>query len=183
MLWLIGYLTLIFSLLAFLIGITIYTLFLIYSSIMGSPYVPSKQKEVDFILSQIPFKKNTHFIDLGCGDGRVVRVAVKKYQLIGLGIDINPILIFIARIYANLSKIKNNLEFRTGNIFKVSLNQAQYIYLFLMPELIVKLKVKFEKELKKGTIVISHGFPIIGWEKKLTKKIPHTPFPTYYYRF
>lgn len=183
MFWLIGYLTLIFLLLAFLISITVYTIFLIYSSLMGSPYVPSKQKEVEFILGQIHFIKNSYFIDLGCGDGRVVRTAVKKYHLVGLGIDINPILIFWARVNSFFLKTQINLKFKTENVFKTPLKKAKYVYIFLMPDLIAKLKVKFEKELKKNTIIISHGFPVVGWEKKLTKKIPHTPFPTYYYRF
>ncbi|MEM4260650.1 MAG: class I SAM-dependent methyltransferase [Candidatus Woesearchaeota archaeon] len=149
---------------------------------MGSPYVPSKQKEIEFILKQIKFKKNNRFVDLGCGDGRVVRTAVKKYQLIGLGVDINPILIFIARVYAYFSMITSNISFIRGNFFNISLKNTDYVYIFLMPDLIKKLKYKLKKELKKQTIVISHGFPIIGWEKKLIKKVSHIPFPTYFYK-
>jgi SAM-dependent methyltransferase len=168
---------------AFLIGISVYTLFLIYSSLMGSPYVPSKQKEIEYILSQIKFKKNANFVDIGCGDGRIIRTAVKKYQVNGVGYDINPILINWAKVLTKISKLKNNIEFKITNILKESYKDAQYIYIFLMPELIVKLKKVFEHDLKKNTIIISHGFPVIGWEKKLFKKIDHSPFPTYYYKY
>lgn len=182
MLWYIAYLLLVLLLLAFLIGITVYTLFLIYSSLMGSPYVPSKQKEVEFILSQIKFKNNATFFDLGCGDGRIIRTAVKKYQVIGIGYDINPILIFWAKFLANINGLKRNINFKTENILKISYKHAQYVYIFLMPDLIIKLKKILEHDLKKGAVVISHGFPVVGWEKKLFKKISHIPFPTYYYK-
>lgn len=183
MFWLIAYLFLIFFLLCFLIGITVYTLFLIYSSAKGSPYVPSKQKEIDYILAQIKITKGKRFIDVGCGDGRVVRAAVKNYNVKGVGVDINPILIYIARLYSLIFNVRSNINFVRADILKISYKSYSYIYIFLMPSLITKLKSIFEKELKKGTIVISHGFPVIGWENKLTKKISHVPFPTYYYRF
>ena len=40
----------------------------------------------------------------------------------------------------------------------------------------------FNKELKKGTIIISHGFPVKEYEKKLIKQVDRIPFPTYYYK-
>jgi len=51
-----------------------------------------------------------------------------------------------------------------------------------MPKLIEKLALKMNKELKKRTVVISHGFPVKGWEKRLFKKLEKLPFSTYYYR-
>ncbi len=62
------------------------------------------------------------------------------------------------------------------------MKSADIIYLFLMPEMLIKLREKFEKESKKGAVFISHGFKIEGWEKYCFKTIPNTPFPTYYYK-
>lgn len=181
MLGFIIYLTVLILLLFFLISITIYTISLIYSSLMGSPYVATKNQRIDQILENANLKKNKIFIELGSGDGRVVRRAVEKYGVVGIGIDINPLLIFWAKLLS--LKYKNKLNFITQNIFKTDLKKADYLYLFLMPKLIEKLKIKMEKELKKGTLVISHGFKIIGWEKRLIKTIKVNPFWTYYYRF
>lgn len=183
MLSLILYLVLVFLLMQFLLGIIIYISFLIYSSLMGSPYVPSKQKEIDYIFNQISIKKGSVFYDLGCGDGRVVRTVANKFHVNGIGYDINPVLILCARIYAKLSNIQSQISFKVANIMSITYKDADYIYMFLMPELILKIKTKFMKELKKNTIIISHGFPVIGWEKKLYKKISHIPFPTYFYKF
>lgn len=174
------YLLVIFLLLFFLIGVTIYTLSLIGSSFAGSPYVPTRKKEIENILKEADLKKDKLFIELGCGDGRVLREAIKKYQVKGVGVDINPLLIFWARFLS--SKIKDKAVFKVENIFDTSLKKADYLYLFLMPKLIEKLTPKMEKELKKGAIIISHGFAVKAWSKKLYKKLDSNPFPTYYYR-
>ncbi len=181
MIALIAYLALVLVLLLFLVGISIYTLFLIYSSLMGSPYVPTKQKEAEIILAEACLKKGKYLVELGCGDGRILRTAAKKYRLRGTGIDVNPILILIARIKAHWQKLKA-IKFQTKNIFNTDIRQADYVYLFLMPNLIAKLKPKLEEELKPKSVVISHGFPIEGWKKVQFKKLDRRPFSTYYYR-
>jgi len=172
MLYLILYLILILSLLLFLMLMSIYTLSLIYSSIMGSPYVATRKKRIEEILKEVELKKGKLFIELGSGDGRIVRTAVRKYGVKGVGVDINPLLIFWAKILG-----ANNIKFKTENIFDSDLKQADYVYLFLMPKLIEKLALKMNKELKKRTVVISQG-----WEKRLFKKLEKLPFSTYYYR-
>jgi len=175
------YLLVIMVELFFLAGFSIFTIFLLYSSVMGSPYVPTKKKEIEYILSQLHLKKNDTFVDLGCGDGRVVRLACKKYKVNGMGIDINPILIGYARLKAKLGRV-SNIQFTTKNILNVDLGSADFIYIFLMPALIKKLTPKLTNGLKSGTVIISHGFKILDLEKNLFKKIDHKPFPTYFYK-
>lgn len=175
------YLVFLFFELIFTFSIAAYLAFLVYSSIMGSPYVVTKQKEVDLILREAHLKKDQFFLELGSGDSRVVRTAVNKYQVRGLGIDINPILTFIAKIKSKIQKLKN-IEFQTQNIFKVNFKEADVIYIFLMPGLIRKLESKLAAECKKNTLIISHGFKILGLEGKQIKTIKNKPFPTYFYR-
>lgn len=148
---------------------------------MGSPYVPTKNKEIELFLKEANLKKGQIFYDLGCGDGRIVRMAVKRYRVKGTGFDINPLLIFWARFLARIKKIKE-AKFVTKNIFSVDLRQVDVLYLFLMPKLIEKLFPKLKNELRKNTLIVSHGFVIEGFKKKLIKKIDHRPFPTYFYK-
>ncbi len=182
MLALIGYLALIFGLLFFLIGTSVYIFSLIYSSLMGAPYVPTKQNEVNAILDEINLTKNSYFIELGCGDGRMIRTAALKFQLKGMGIDINPLLLYIARLKARWQGLNHAIFFHQKNIFNVDLRQGDCIYLFLMPKMIEKLKSEFDKQLKPNTLIISHGFKINKFNATLIKKLNHHPFPTYFYR-
>ena len=183
MLNLIIYLIALFLLLIFLIFMSIYGLSLIFSSLMGAPYVPTKNKLALEILKELKYKKNGLFVELGSGDGRIVRTAVKNYHVRGLAVDINGLLVIWSKILAKLDGTYPRIDFVAKNISAVDLTKADYIYLFLFPALIKKILMKFDQELKRGTIIISHGFPIHEYDKKLIKKVDRKTFPTYYYRF
>jgi len=45
---------------------------------MGSPYVATRKKRIEEILKEVELKKGKLFIELGSGDGRIVRTAVSK---------------------------------------------------------------------------------------------------------
>ncbi len=164
---------------------SIYGISLIFSSLMGAPYVPTKNKLAIEILKEVKFKKNGLFVELGSGDARIVRSAVKNYGVRGLAIDVNGLLIIWSKILKFLDpRLRGNdkLVFLKANILNVDLTKADYIYLFLFPELIKKLIPNFNRDLKKGTIIISHGFPVEEYKNKLFKKVERSTFPTYYYK-
>lgn len=167
--------------LIFSASIAIYAVSMLYSQLKGAPYVPSNQKETEELLKLAGLKPKQLMIELGSGDGRVLRTAVKHYQVYGVGIDVNPVLNWWASFLAKRQNL-SNITFISKNIFDYDLSKANVIYLFLMPELIDKLETKFNREIKPKTIVISHGFEVKFWKKYLTKKRDHKPFPTYYYQ-
>ncbi len=168
--------------LIFLISVTIYLVFLIYSSIMGAPYVPSRTKLVRDLLSHIKPNNKTNILELGCGDGSFNRIAAQKYKARGLGVDINSIVLLKARLLAHIQKLPH-VSFERRNIFKQSLEGYNLIYLFLMPKLLAKLAPQFKKELKPSTLVVSHGFKIPTCDKYITQVIQGKPFDSYFYRF
>lgn len=174
-------LVILFGLFIFFLFLDFYLISLLISSFFGAPYVPTEKKILNKILSKVPLKKNKVFIELGCGDGRVVKYAVEKYQVKGIGVDINPYLILTLKIINKLKGI-NNPQFIYQDIFKTKINKASYIYLFLMPKMLAKLKKKLQEESNKGTLIISHGFKIPHWEDKLIDRLKGDKFNTYYYR-
>lgn len=147
----------------------------------GAPFVPTSGKIVDDILKEAKLKRGQVFLELGSGDGRVVRSAVKNYGVHGVGVEMNIFLVYFSKILAKLAGL-TNIEFRTGNFFKKNLSCADVVFMFLMPRTLEQLKQKFLKECKKGVLLISHGFAIPSFEKFLLKKVNRKPFPTYYYR-
>lgn len=165
----------------FLAFVILYIGSLVYSSLKGSPYVPTKNKEVSQILDAAKLKKNSWFLDLGCGDGRVVQEAVKNYRVKGVGVDINPIVLFFAKIKSTIKKL-DKIEYIKKDVFETDLAKYDVIYVFLMPDLFSKLSAKIKKEAKKGALIISHGFKIDELKKNLFFTLKHTPFPTYYYQ-
>ena len=170
-------LVLLVELLLLIISVS-YLLFLFW----GAPYVPSRPKHASLILRELNLKQNKTFLDLGCGDGYIVRQAVKKYKVKGVGVDINPVLIFYAKLAARLAGMRAWANFKNQNVFRAEIGSADYIYLYLLPTLLKKLTAKLERETKPGAIIISNSFQIKGWEKRLYKTIPLGKNSAYFYK-
>jgi len=165
-----------------LIGVSIYGIGLLYSAFKGAPYVPTSKKQLTNIFKNIQFKEGAQFVELGSGDGRLVRYAAKEFGVKGIGVEINPVLVWWSRFLAKREHISETVSFIKKHALDYSLVDANYLYVFLMPEILEKLLPKFKRELRKGTIIISHGFKIIGFEKQLIHTEPDKSFSTYYYK-
>ena len=161
--------------------VMIYMISLVYSLLMGSPFVKTKSRTLDRVFKEANLKPNQLIIDLGCGDGKIVRTAAKHYKLRGIGVDINPLLIYRAKIMAKLEHL-SSVTFYRQNIFDADISEADVVYLFLLPRFLVKLRAKLKNETKKDVLIISHGFQIEDWSKYMIKKIEGKPFSTFYYR-
>lgn len=160
-------------------------IFYVFSSmiaeILGAPFVPTSFKHAKEALVRAKLQKGQYLIELGSGDGRVVRYAVKHYQLKGLGVEFQPLLILYSRLIAWLQKL-SDVDFKQQNFYNTDLTKADILFLFLLPHTLKKLRPKILKECKKGVLIISHGFRIEEMEKKLVDKIDRDIFPTYFYK-
>ena len=117
-------------------------------------------------------KEGDVFYDIGCGNGRMVIAAQKKgAKAIGLEVSLFPYL--LAKINKIIKRSKAKIKYR--DLWNVNLSDANIIYFFLMPERIAKLKTKFEKELNKGTKIISYVWPIKGWEAETINECDNYP--------
>lgn len=131
-----------------------------------APWVPTKRKDLQRILRLSNVKKGDVFFELGSGDGRVSSFIAKHSQATIIGIERAFPLFLVSRFRAMfLGETQKRLHFRWNDFFKVDLSDADVIFTFGMPQhLAGKLKRKLEKELKKGTRVLSYVFHIDGWE-------------------
>lgn len=161
-----------------LIATTIYIIYLIISWFYGAPYVPTATSEVKTFVQKIKVPKNAHMIELGCGDGRVLRIFAKEHGVKGRGYDINPIVLTIARISTYFQKL--DLSFHNKDIRTLDLSKYDIIYIFLFPKLIHELKDQI-MNVKPGAIIISHGFKIPFLEKERTHTYQGKKFKTFVY--
>lgn len=165
-----------------LFGVCVYLITMIYSWLRGAPYVSTDTKELSGILAEVKPHKNALFIELGCGDGRMLRRAVKEYGVKGLGIEINPVLVWLARLRAKLDGTSEQVSFQVRNIFDIDLSTVNYVYLYLFPALLRKLQPQLEIAMQNKATVISRGFQIKYFDKYLFRKYKGKRFTTYYYR-
>lgn len=157
------------------------TIFLGYSLFSGAPFVKTRRKVVEQILEKAQITENTYLIDLGCGDGGVLRMAATKYNCAGLGVDINSILIARAKIASRLSNI-TKLQFKKQSVLETDLHGANVVYMFLLPKLLEKMKPKLLQETAQNTLIISHAFTIPGWDEYIIDTLHNKPYNTYFYR-
>jgi len=131
-----------------------------------APFVASPIPVVEKMLEMAGVTKDDVVYDLGCGDGRMLIVAAEKYGARGVGIDIDPKRIEESRVNAKLAGIGKRAKFVEGDAAKVDISRATVVTLYLLPESNELLRPKLEKELKKGTRVVSHNYRIPGWQDK-----------------
>jgi SAM-dependent methyltransferase len=131
-----------------------------------APFVPTPMVVVDRMLQMANIDKNDILYDLGCGDGRIVITAVERYGIRGVGVDIDPLRIKEANAAAKKAGVEDLVEFRLQDVMKVDFSEATVLALYLLEESNELLRPLFEKYLKPGTYVVSHNYPIPGWEKK-----------------
>lgn len=133
-------------------------------------YVPTPQAVVDKMLEMAEVKKGDVVYDLGCGDGRIVVTAAKKYGVKAVGFDINP-----ERVKESLANVKSNkvehlVTIKEADIFTLDLSEASVVTLYLLPDLNVKLMPQLRK-LKPGSRIVSHDFDMRGAKPVQVHKI------------
>lgn len=122
------------------------------------PFVPTPQEVVERMLQIASVGKNDLVYDLGCGDGRMVVTAARKYGARGVGIDIDPQRISEARANATRAKVSDRVRFDTGDLFKTDLSDATVVTLYLLNSINRELRPQLWRQLKVGTRVVSHAF-------------------------
>lgn len=124
-------------------------------------YVPTPPEVVEKMLELAEVKKDDLVYDLGCGDGRIVVTAARKYGCQAVGYDINPRRVKEARANVRDSGVEKLVKIEEADIFTLDLGQADVITLYLLPRLNVRLIPQLEK-LKSGARIVSHDFDMKG---------------------
>jgi precorrin-6B methylase 2 len=124
-------------------------------------FVPTPQEVVEKMLELAKVTKKDLVYDLGCGDGRIVVTAAKKYGCKAVGFDVDPQRIKESQENVTKNKMEKLVTIQEKDIFKLDLSKANVITLYLLPSLNVKLIPQLEK-LKPGSRIVSHDFNMRG---------------------
>src|SRR3989442_3653269 len=129
----------------------------------AGPYVPSPQSVVSDMLRYADVGASDFLIDLGSGDGRIVLTAAKVFGARGFGVEIKEDLVRKANGAAQKEGLDDRVKFMKADLFKTDISQATVITMYLLPDTVNLLKEKFLTELKPGTRIVSHDYPLTGW--------------------
>ena len=129
-----------------------------------APYVASPMPVVRQMLILAELKPGETFYDLGSGDGRAVIMAAKDFGAKAVGIELREDLAKRALNSIYELGLDRRVQILQNDIFKVDLNPADVVFLYLTTSANEKIKPKLESELKLGTRVVSHDYEILGWK-------------------
>jgi hypothetical protein len=146
-------------------------------------YLPTPQRLVDVMLLMAEVKKDDMLYDLGSGDGRLVITAAKRYGARGIGIEIDPKLLELAKRNAARANVQDKVEFRQADLFQSNFQDATVITLYLLDTLNERLRPQIFAQVKPGTRIVSHAFHMGEWlpdaERKLT--IQGKPYEAFFW--
>ena len=130
---------------------------------LDAPYVPTADEVVTEMLRGAKVGPNDVVYDLGSGDGRIVIAAARDFGARAVGIELDPALVQQSRERALAAGVADRVTFVWKDIFEADLSPATVVTVYLFPEVNARLLPKFRRELRPGTRVVSHQYPIGDW--------------------
>lgn len=130
---------------------------------VAGPYVPTPWIIVDELLKLAEITAQDTVYDLGSGDGRLVIASSKRYGARGVGFELQEKLVALARENARAEGVEAKVRFAQGDLFEQSYRDASVVTLYLLPRFVTRLVPKLRDELKPGSRVVSHDYPLSPW--------------------
>jgi len=131
-----------------------------------APYVATPLGVAETMLQRAEVKSDDVVYDIGCGDGRIVIMAAKRYGARGVGIELDPERLKEARHNAREAGVEDLVEFRQEDATKSDYSEATVVTMYLLPESNELLRPILEAQLRDGARVVSHNYDIAGWEDR-----------------
>ena len=125
----------------------------------GALFVSTSRTRVAAFMDAVPMRKGQLLVDIGCGDGRVLRMARQRYGVKTIGYEVNLMAYIKARLLCLGDK---GIKIRWKNFWNENLSRADIVFCYLYPDVMQRLSAKLRSDLKPGTIVASCNFSLPG---------------------
>lgn len=144
-----------------------------------APYVQTPQDLVDRMLQMAQVGRNDVVYDLGCGDGRLVITAAKKFGARGVGVDFDLNRVKESQVNARNAGVETLVEFRQQDALTVDVSPATVVTLYLLTSSNLKLRPILTKALRPGARIVSHQFGMGDWPPARQETLTETDGSTH----
>ena len=142
----------------------------------GAPFIATPGRLMRKIVALAEIQPGECVYDLGCGDGRFLIEANKRYGARAVGIDISPLVCNLARL--NIWLKRAHVVIQRANFKKYDFSDADVIFCYLVPDHLAFLGEQLTT-LKKGCRIVSRRFEIPGYDPwrrvEIEKRFGHEP--------
>ena len=141
----------------------------ISSCFFGAPFQPISNKALKRMTELAKIKKGDKVADLGSGNGKIVIEFAKRGAEVH-GFEINPLLVLWSRHRIRNLGLENRAFVHWKNFMRANLSSFNMITSFQISYIMPELEKKLQRELKKGSKVISDTWKFPSWipKKKLS---------------
>lgn len=148
-----------------LIALTILVASLVWTSFLGAPWVPTSMGMVRKMLEMAEVGPDDVVYDLGCGDGRVIITAARRYGARAVGFEIDPLRYLWCKMAIRILNLHGRVQVVFGDFFIKDLSGASVVACYLLQSTNDTLEAKLEAELRPGTRVVSNTFTFPNLDK------------------
>lgn len=138
------------------------------------PYVRTPDEVVAAMVALAGVGPGDFVVELGCGDGQILIAAAQKGAS-GLGVDIDPHPLNIARYRAAALGVAGRVRFERADLFDTDLRNATVVMLYLSNDVNARLIPKLRRELPSGARVVSHKFHMGDWQPDARREVDGVP--------
>lgn len=131
----------------------------------GAPFLPTLKSRMDDIFTLLDLKPGQRLLELGSGDGRILRAAAKR-GIHATGYELNPLLVIWSKLVS--WRYRRLVTVHWGNYWQTAWPQTEAIYVFLLDKYMKKLDNKIIQETNGKVKLVSYGFKVP--DKKIAQK-------------
>ncbi|MBM3775244.1 MAG: methyltransferase domain-containing protein [Acidobacteria bacterium] len=136
-----------------------------------APYYPTPETVVERMLRLGGLKAGEKVFDLGSGDGRVILMAAQKFHANAVGIEMDKDLYNQSSARIRKMGLDKTARIVNGDILKQDYATADLVTVYLLPNSNDRVQPLLEKQLKKGTRIVSHDFEFKNWKPEKVETI------------
>ncbi|MCB1020693.1 MAG: 50S ribosomal protein L11 methyltransferase [Bryobacterales bacterium] len=133
-----------------------------------APYVPSPDPIVRQMLTLGELRPGELHFDLGSGDGRIV-LAAASLGARSVGFEIDPKLVDSSRHAIRKAGLSKLARIEKQDLYTADFRQVDLITTYLLPVMLKELVPILEQQMKPGSRLVSHDYPIPGWTPEKTE--------------
>ena len=136
----------------------IFAVSITWTNFIGAPWLPTSMKTVHKMLNLAEVRPGDLVYDLGCGDGRTIITAVRRYDARAVGVEIDPLRYLWCQMLISILGLRDRIKIVYGDFFTQDLNDADVVTCYLLQDTNEKLERKLKQELRPGARVVSNTF-------------------------